>query len=255
MSVKVQVSNIEEVPEIMRNFVSEVNGEFVYDETKALDAIAKEREISKGYKNDLRAFKALNVNADELGQFIALGKTPEEIAAMIAAANDDEDSTKAKLTETEKLNLELSKNMKALQKKLDAMEAESVANKAAAEAAALRKAVEDAISQLPNEIDRDKIRLYLMGGKHDGIDVPGIYSSLFKRDALGDLEEIGGLTAVEYITKLSKSQGFVKSSNPGNVKTGNATIYAGNVNAAYLAAKESKNIFGMVQNAPREQKA
>jgi hypothetical protein len=197
----------------------------------------------------------LNVNAEELGKFIALGKTPDEIASMIAMATDDEKSAQAKLTETEKQNLELSKNMNALQKKLDAMEAESAANKAAADAAALRKAVEDAISQLPDEIDRDKIRLYLMGGKNDGIDVPGIYSNIFKRDALGDLEEIGGLSAVDYIAKLSKAQGFVKTSNPGNVKTGNVILDVAKHNAAYLAAKESRNILGMLHNAPREKKS
>ena len=256
MSVTVQASNFEEIPEIMRNFVTETDGGFVYDEEKALNAIVKEREISKTLKNELKAFKALNVTADELGKFISLGKTPEELSALLEASTTDAGETQAKLTESERQNLEMAKNLKALQKKLDAMEAESAANKAAAEAAALRKAVEDAIGQLPIDIDKDKVRLYLMGGKTgDGVEIPGIYSSVFKRDALGDLEEIGGLAAVDYIAKLSKAQGFVKTSTPGNVKPGNATLNnSGGVSAAYAAAKESRDVGAMIRNAPAKNK-
>lgn len=43
MGVNINVKSIEEVPEVMREFVSESDGAFVYDADKAFKALVEER--------------------------------------------------------------------------------------------------------------------------------------------------------------------------------------------------------------------
>ena len=53
MAIQVNVGGINDVPEIMREFVTENNGVFTYDEEKAFQALKTERESAKNARNEL----------------------------------------------------------------------------------------------------------------------------------------------------------------------------------------------------------
>ena len=57
MAIQVNVGGINDVPEIMREFVTENNCVFTYDEEKAFQALKNECESAKNARNELSAKK------------------------------------------------------------------------------------------------------------------------------------------------------------------------------------------------------
>ena len=86
MGVNINIRSIEEVPEVMREFVSESDGAFVYDADKAFKALVEERNGRRADRKELAAFKAIGLSPDELAKYKAFGKTPEEISELIEKA-------------------------------------------------------------------------------------------------------------------------------------------------------------------------
>ena len=50
MAIPLKVESLEAIPEIMREFVTEVDGGFEFADDKAFQALKNEREISKNTK-------------------------------------------------------------------------------------------------------------------------------------------------------------------------------------------------------------
>ena len=252
MGVAINVKSLEEVPEIMREFVTEADGGFVYDQDKAFKALKEEREGRRTDRKELASFKGLNVTPENIKAFLELGKTPEEISALIeAAANADPDADAAKLSAAEKARLTAEKDLRSLRTEFDKLKARIEESDRKAADADLRDKCERIIGQLPDSIDRDKARLWLLGGATaEGLEVKGTYRN-FTRNAIGDIEDINGLSPVDYVTAMANALGYKKSSTPGNAAPGNATMTGGSAgSAAYAAAKESGNYEGMALNCP-----
>lgn len=253
MGVNINIRSIEEVPEVMREFVSESDGAFVYDADKAFKALVEERNGRRADRKELSAFKAIGLAPDELAKYKAFGKTPEEISELIDKASRTPEVDPEKLTEAEKARLLLEKEFREYrtetEKRLEKFD--EMQRKAAD--AELRGICEGLIDQLPDELDKDRTRLWLLGGRTpEGIEVQGTYRS-FKRNAIGDIEEINGLQPLDYLKAMGNALGYRKSSTPGNASPGNSSINAGGgANAAYEAAKQSGNISGMLENCPGE---
>lgn len=240
----------ETVPEIMKDFVSENDGVFTYDHERAFKALKEEREGRRNDRKELAAFKALNVSADELARFTGLGKSVEELAELIAnAANAPAGVDLDKLTEAEKARLTAEKNYNALKKEFDTLKTRlDEADRIAADSN-LRKMVSELIDQLPDDIDREQARVYLLGGKtSDGIPVEGVYRNTFKTNAIGDIEDVAEKSPLEYTAAILRALKMLKPSNPGIVKPGNATLQAAG-NAEFQAAKKERNVQGLIKNA------
>lgn len=251
MGVAVSVKSLDEVPEIMREFVFESDGGFEYDADKAFKALKEEREGRRADRKELASFKGLNVTPETIKAFADLGKTPEEITAIIeAAANADPEGTAAKLSEAEKARLAAEKGLRSLKTDFDKLKARIEESDRKAADADLRDKCEKIIGQLPDNIDRDKARLWLLGGATaEGLEVKGTYRN-FTRDALGDIEDINGLSPLDYVTAMSNALGYKKTSTPGTAAPGNATMTASGGNAAYAAAKEKGDYAAMALNCP-----
>lgn len=236
MAVNVQVNSIDEIPEVMREFVTENDGVFSYDEERAFNALKNERVTSKTARAELKKFSDL-------------GKTAEELAALIANATDNPDINK--LNEAERARLTAESNYKALKKQLDELSAKYAESEKAAMSAKLRKAAEGLIDQIGEEYDKERVRQWFLGGKTaDGTDIVGAYENVLKMNLIGELEEINGGTPLDYLTKMVKAFGFLKNSTPGNAKPGNAGLDQNGKNAAYEAAKKSGDLGAMLKNAP-----
>ncbi|MBQ8754589.1 MAG: hypothetical protein IJZ19_06115 [Lentisphaeria bacterium] len=72
MGVAINVKSLEEVPEIMREFVTEADGGFDYDFDKAFKALKEEREGRRADRKELAGFKGLNVTPETIKAFIFL---------------------------------------------------------------------------------------------------------------------------------------------------------------------------------------
>jgi soluble cytochrome b562 len=251
MGVAINVKSLEEVPEIMREFVTEADGGFAYDAEKAFKALKEEREGRRTDRKELASFKGLNVTPETIKAFAELGKTPEEIAALLAVSNTSATDSASRYSESEKARLLAEKELKTLRGDFDKLKARiEEADRKAADAD-LRDKCEKILGQLPDSIDRDKTRLWLLGGSAgEGLEVKGTYQN-FKCNAIGDIEDVGNLSPVDYVTAMAKALGYKKSSTPGNAAPGNATM-TGNPSgsAAYAAAKQSGNYEAMALNCP-----
>lgn len=249
MGVAINVKSLEEVPEIMREFVTEADGGFAYDAEKAFKALKEEREGRRTDRKELASFKGLNVTPETIKAFAELGKTPEEIAALLAVSNTSATDSASRYSESEKARLLAEKELKTLRGDFDKLKARiEEADRKAADAD-LRDKCEKIIGQLPDSIDRDKARLWLLGGATaEGLEVKGTYRN-FTRNAIGDIEDINGVSPLDYVTAMSNALGYKKASTPGNANPGNATM-TGNGSAAYAAAKEKGDYAGMALNCP-----
>jgi DNA-binding transcriptional MerR regulator len=248
MGVAINVKSLEEVPEIMREFVTEADGGFDYDFDKAFKALKEEREGRRADRKELASFKGLNVSPESIKAYLDLGKTPEEIAAVLATGSNNLDAMK--FTEVEKARLTAEKDLKNLRSEFDKLKARIEESDRKAADADLRDKCEKIIGQLPDSIDRDKARLWLLGGATaEGLEVKGTYRN-FTRNAIGDIEDINGLSPLDYVTAMSNALGYKKSSTPGNAAPGNATMTGNAGNAAYAAAKENGDYTSMALNCP-----
>lgn len=234
MSIEVKAGSLNEIPEVMRPYVTETDGKFVYDDENAMKGLVAERGISKALKAEKMKLEA------DLAKFTGLGKTAEELAELI---NSDAGS---KLTEAEKAKANAEAQLRKMQTQLGELIVER-------DEAKLRAAVEGIIDQLPADQDRDKHRAYWLGGKtSDGLDIAGAYKQVFKLSDTGEIEDVAGKAAGEYLASVGKTLNFTKASNPGIAKPGTTTLGSGGMSAAYLAAKQSGNISEMIANAPEK---
>ena len=251
MGVAINVKSLDEVPEIMREFVTEADGGFDYDFDKAFKALKEEREGRRADRKELASFKGLNVTPENIKAFLDLGKNPDEIAAILeTAANADPEGNAAKLSEAEKARLTAEKEFRSLKTEFDKLKSRIEESDRKAADADLRDKCEKIIGQLPDSIDRDKARLWLLGGATaEGLEVKGTYRN-FTRNAIGDIEDINGLSPLDYVTAMSNALGYKKSSTPGNAAPGNATMTGNAGNAAYAAAKENGDYTAMALNCP-----
>lgn len=232
MAIPLKVESLESVPEIMREFVTEVDGGFEFADDKAFQALKNEREISKNAKAALSPYKALNVPAEQLAAYVQLGKTPEEIAQLIAKANQP--AAKPDVTNSTEY-LEMKKQVDSLlemKTKYEKAEAENLRNKR-------NDLVRASVRALPDEYDKE-----LFGGFVEEI------IDKFSLNETGDgLNPIGGKLPGDYLVDLAKTYKFIKTSTPGKATPGNATM-ASTGNNAFAAAKQAGDVQGMLANAP-----
>ncbi len=257
-NIGLNIEALEDLPEFAREFATKgEDGKFSLDFDKSFAALKAERDGHRADRQELAAFKALGANADALKKFVELGKTPEEIAALVAESanrHDDDSDAADKLSKAEKEKLTAEKNYKTLKAEFDKIKARIEESDRLAADAKLRSGIEGLISQLPAECDKDKVRLWALGGKTaDGMEVKGVYNSLYRLNALGDVDKVGETDPLEHLAAMSKSLGFVSKSTSGIAKPGNTTISGGNgINAAYQTAKDKGDITSMIANAPTE---
>ena len=240
--------NAEAIPEIMQEFITDgEDGAKVYDYERAFKALKEEREGRRADRKELATFKGIGKSVDELTALVNLGKTPEELTALMEAAVNGANNLN-KLTEAEKAKLTAEKELKSLRSELEKIQARQAESDRLAADAKLRSLVEDLIGQLPPEQDRDKHRLYWLGGKtSDGIGVNGVYQNHFKVNAIGDIEDIGEKSPLDYITAVGNAMNFRKTSKPGNAPAGNADLASGGNNAAYDSALKSGDYLGALK--------
>ena len=248
MDIKI---NADAIPEIMAEFVTESDGANVYDYERAFKALKEEREGRRADRKELASFKGIGKTVEELAALVALGKSADEISAIMeAAANGSADM--AKLSEAEKARLIAEKELKNLRSELETIKnRQAEADRLAADAN-LRKLVGELIDQLPPEQDKEKHRMYWLGGKtSDGLAVNGVYQNLFKVNAIGDLEDIGDKSPLDHITAVGNAMNFRKVSNPGAANPGNSSLNVqGGKSAAFTTAQQARDIQGMLNNAP-----
>lgn len=238
-----------QLTEEMKEFFSvDENGIVGYDHDNALKALREERNGRRADRKELAAYKGLNVTPEAIQAYLDLAKSPEELAALIEAAATT-GNTAEKLTEAEKARLLAEKELRGFKTEFEKLKARVEESDRKAAEADLRAKCEGLIDQLPSEIDRDKARLWLLGGKTaDGLDVKGTYHG-WKQNAIGDLEDINSVAPLDYLNAMCKALGYIKTSTPGKATPGNATM-ASTGNNAFAAAKQAGDVQGMLANAP-----
>lgn len=246
MSIAIVAKGMDDIPEVMREFVTESDGAYVYDEDKAFKALKEEREGRRTDRKELAVFKALGASADTLGEFVKLGKTPAEILEVLNNSVDG-----SKLTEAEKGRLEAERELRTMRSELETLKAKQAEADRIAADVKLRTLVEGLLDQLPSDQDKEKHRTYLLGGKTpDGLDLRGVYKDTFSVNAIGDLEDVNGKSPLDYLVAVGNAMNFKKNSTAGIATPGNANLPGGNQSAAYSAAKAKGDIGNMLANAP-----
>lgn len=243
--------NADAIPEIMQEFITDgEDGVKVYDYERAFKALKEEREGRRADRKELATYKGIGKSIDELTALANLGKTPDELVALMeAAASGAADLNK--LSEIEKGKLTAEKELKTLRAELEKIQARQAESDRLAADAKLRALVEGLIDQLPPEQDKDKHRLYWLGGKtQDGLSVNGVYQNHFKVNAIGDIEDIGEKSPVDYISAVGNAMNFRKTSTPGGAHPGNSSLNQGGRSAAFANAQKSRDVMAMLEAAP-----
>jgi hypothetical protein len=220
MSIPLNVKSIEEVPENARKFVSESDGAFSLDNDGLMKGLLAEREVSAGLRGELNAFKELKLTAEQIKDFAALGKTPAELAEIIATASKSKETKANVKMSTEYLELQKEVDaLKGIAAKFEAAEAENLRNKR-------NNLVRKAVREMSDEFDKE-----LFGAFVD--------ETLLERFALNDekngLAPVDGKLPGDYLTELAGKFNFRKTSTAGDAKPGNAGMSSGskaNVDAA-----------------------
>lgn len=233
MAIQVTAKSLDEIPEVMREFVTENDGVFSYDAEKAFAALKTERENAKNARNALAPFKALNLSPEQIKAFADLGRTPAELAELIAKAASPAPKTDVRQS-TE--YLELKKELETLsgfKKKWEEAEARNRENKR-------NDLVRAAVRALPDEYDKE-----LFAGL-----VESALLGKFSLNESGDgLNPVDGMLPDEFLKKYADTYHFKKPSKAGNAAPGNADLKKSG-NAAYEAAKKAGDINGMFANLP-----
>ena len=232
MAIQISVKSIEEVPEEMREFVTEQDGVFSYDNDRAFKALKDEREISKTAKSALAPFKALIMTPEQLAEFVNLGKTPAELSELIQKVNKPQ--PKPDFTKTTEY-LEQQKQINELLKfkeRSEALEAETLKNKR-------NDLVRAAVRALPDKVDKE-----LFGSL--------VEETLFDRFSLNEtkdkLNPVGDKLPEDFLLEFAEKYRCIKPSTPGKAAPGNASI--GTQNTDYETAKKNGDTMGMLAHAP-----
>lgn len=233
MAIQVNVGGINDVPEIMREFVTENNGVFTYDEEKAFQALKTERESAKNARNELSPWKALGLTADQVKAFQDLGKTPEELASIIAKAAAPTPKPNVK-NSTEYLELEQRfKKLESMQQEWEQTKAENLKNKR-------NGLVRKLIGEMPDEYNKELFADF-------------VESSMMEKFSLNDtqdgLQPVENQLPAEFLKTFADKFHFKKANVSGKAPSGNANIPSG-ANAAFEAALKNKNAAGLIANAP-----
>lgn len=236
MAITIAVKNGEEIPEVMKEFVTEADGVYTYDEERAFKALKAERENAKSARNELSAFKALNLTPEQitakLSEFDKLGKSPAEIAEIIAEAGKQKPDFK-KSTEY----LEQQKQIKELLKLKDDYYAELAKNQVNTRNDFVRKAVRS----LPDKFDKEKLL--------NTIEEFQLFERFKLNDSKDGLAPVDDRLPSDFLENFAEKNGYVKTSVPGKAAPGNADLSRGG-NGSFEAAKKEGNIRGMLDNCP-----
>jgi DNA-binding transcriptional MerR regulator len=230
MSVPLAIESLETLDPELSKYVSEVDGKFVFDNDQFKRGLVAEREISAGLRNELNTWKGLGMSIDQIKEFAALGKTPAELSAALAANNNA-----SSVDRTEYLKLQ--KELEEVRKFQNMYEEERKKVRENTRDSAVRKLIAD----LPDEVDKERLTSL----------AEEVLFGRFELNEAGDaLNAVGDKLPADYLAEFAKKHGLLKPSTPGIAKPGSASIaQAGNA-AAFKAAKESGDIDGAILNAP-----
>lgn len=231
MAVEIKVQKLEEVPEEMREFVTEQDGVFSYDSERAFKALKEERAISRSAKSELAAFKNLNVSPETISAYVKLGKV-EEITDLLEKAKNPNPQPVPDVTKSAEY-LTLRKELdgyKQMKEEFEAAKAENLKNKR-------NSLVRSIIGKLPDEVDKELLTRF----------AENIMDKFALNDAQDGLSPVGDKLAEDYLLGLAKDFHLMKNSTPGDAKPGNATMSKGS--SAYETAKANGDIGGMIVNA------
>lgn len=239
MAVQIEVKSLEEVPEIMREFVTEQEGTFQFDPDKAFKALKEEREISKTAKAAYAPFKALGMTAEEitgkLKEWSDIGKTPSEIAELIAKSA--EPVPKPDFTKTTEY-LKMQKELAEAKKFRESYEAEKALNLKNRRNDFVRKI----IRELPDKVDKEGLSSLVEDTK--------LFESFTLNETNDGLNPINDKLPGDYLLEFAEKHHQIKTSTPGIAAPGNTTITKANFGDGYAAAKAKGDIQGMLANAP-----
>ena len=230
MAIQVSVENEESIKE----FITEgEGGTFTLDGDGMTKALRANRDEIKSLKAELSPLKALGLKAEQLKAFVDLGKSPEELAEMIAKA----------ATPAPKPNVKQSTEYLELKKELDALagfrakweeaEKKNLENKR-------NDLVRAAVRALPDEYDKE---LFM------GLVETSLLDKFTLNDTHDGLTPVGDKLPGDFLKEFADRYRFKKQTIPGNAAPGNSTINNGG-NASYMAAKEKGDISAMLNFAP-----
>ncbi len=194
MAIKISAESLEEVPEVMREFVSESDGALVYDEERAFKALVEERNGRRGDRKELAKFKEL-------------GKTSEELAEMLKSAANGNPAGSDPTKSAEYLTL--AKQLEELKNAYEPMKADYEREKEARAKRETWDAVEKQIDQLPDKFDRDQVREWAKDAR-----------GYFKLNAISELEDIDGKKPLDFIISKADKLKLLKESTPSKFGSG-----------------------------------
>ena len=224
MSIPVSVSSIEEIDTDLQKYVTESDGQFVFDNEKFKSGLIAERNISANLRSELNAFKNLGMSVDEIKDLVEKSKQQPAIQ------QTQPDIDRTKYLEMQK-ELELAKEFRTMYEK----------ERAKVRANTRDKLVRDLIRNMPDEFDKERLEVL----------AEDVLFSKFELNDAGDaLSAVGDKLPSDYITNFANVHGFKKASTAGVTKPGNANINAAGKTAAYTAAKETRDYGAMLRNAP-----
>lgn len=194
MAIKISAESLEEVPEVMREFVSESDGALVYDEERAFKALVEERNGRRGDKKELAKFKEL-------------GKTSEELAELLKSAANGNPAGSDPTKSAEYLTL--AKQLEELKNAYEPMKADYEREKAEKAKRETWDAVEKMIDKLDDKYDRELVREWAKDSR-----------GYFKLNAISELEDIDGKKPLDFIISKADKLKLLKESTPSKFGSG-----------------------------------
>lgn len=194
MAIKISAESLEEVPEVMREFVSESDGALVYDEERAFKALVEERNGRRGDRKELAKFKEL-------------GKTSEELAEMLKSAGNGNQAGSDPTKSAEYLTL--AKQLEELKNAYEPMKADYEREKAEKAKRETWDAVEKMIEKLDDKYDRELVREWAKDSR-----------GYFKLNAISELEDIDGKKPLDFIISKADKLKLLKESTPSKFGSG-----------------------------------
>lgn len=194
MAIKISAESLEEVPEVMREFVSESDGALVYDEERAFKALVEERNGRRGDRKELAKFKEL-------------GKTSEELAEMLKSAGNANQAGSDPTKSAEYLTL--AKQLEELKNAYEPMKADYEREKAEKAKRETWDAVEKMIDKLDDKYDRELVREWAKDSR-----------GYFKLNAISELEDIDGKKPLDFIISKADKLKLLKESTPSKFGSG-----------------------------------
>lgn len=235
MSLALKETSLDAIPEEVKKFVTQSeDGGLTLDNDGIMKGLKAERKVSDELRGQLAAFRESGLTADEIKAFAALGKKPDELAAVLAAKPSSGNPPGGGIDPTEYARLKkAAEKAEQYVEELKAAKAENARNKC-------RDLARKAVAAMPDKYDRERIELFVEQFVTDKLNL----------DATGgDLAAIDGELFPDYLSKLADRLGMVRSSTPGAAKPGNGLLGGGGA-GDYARAKERGDVAEMVAAAP-----